>query len=428
MSKIRIIGGQPLHGEIIIGGAKNAALPLMAASLLTSKPFTLTNVPHLSDISTMAHLLMQMGVSMQLDGENDAGGFAGRVITLDAKEITEPTAPYDIVKKMRASVLVLGPLLARFGRARISLPGGCAIGTRPIDLHLKAMEAMGATINMAEGYVEAVAENGLTGGEYDFPVVSVGATENAVMAATLAQGTTTFTNCAREPEITDLCQCLVKMGADIQGIGSQKLVIKGVSELGAVTHHIVSDRIEAGTYAIAAMITGGEITLKNIDTSIMQSTFDTLVEIGAQLHQKEQEFTISANPQKLNAIELETQVYPGFATDMQAQVMALLCLAKGTSVIRETIFENRFMHVAELTRMGANIHATDHTATVHGIEAFHGAEVMATDLRASVSLILAALTANEETLVDRIYHLDRGYEFLEDKLSACGANVTRIRN
>ncbi len=423
MDKIRVRGGKPLIGEILISGAKNAALPLMAASILTDEELVLTNLPNLADIDTMTSLISQHGVSCNL---KEGVGF-NRVMRLKAPEISNTLAPYEIVKKMRASVLVLAPLLARVGVARVSLPGGCAIGTRPIDMHLKALELMGAEITLDHGYVEAKVSGRLKGAEIHFEKVSVGATENTLMAASLAEGETIITNAAREPEVTDLAVCLTKMGAKIDGIGSGRLVIQGVDKLHGAEHNIIFDRIEAGTFAVAAAATGGCITLKGIIPEVMDTVFDKLEECGVSIERGENFAKISRENRELKSCDINTQPFPGFPTDMQAQFMAMLSIANGASVIVENIFENRFMHVSELMRMGANITTNGNTAIVRGVDALNGAEVMATDLRASSSLIIAALTANDETIIDRIYHLDRGYERIEEKLSACGANIQRIK-
>jgi UDP-N-acetylglucosamine 1-carboxyvinyltransferase len=425
MDRIVITGGRPLYGSLVISGAKNAALPLMAASLLTKDTVVLANVPHLSDILTMSHLLINHGVKFSVDGINTLGCPTGRVILLNADHIHNLEAPYDIVRKMRASVLVLGPLLARFGYARVSLPGGCAIGTRPVDLHLSALEQMGAEIKLESGYVEAKVKNRLKGAEIYFNIVSVGATENILMAATLAEGQTVLHNAACEPEITDLAKLLNAMGAKISGIGTSTLVIDGVEKLTGAYHKVVPDRIEAGTYAIAAVITGGELTLKNVDYGICSNILEKLVQIGARVTAGEQQITVACTGVK-NAIDITTNAFPGFPTDMQAQIMSLLALSKGTSIIIENIFENRFMHVPELSRMGANISLASNSATIRGVDELKSAEVMATDLRASVSLVLAGLAAKGETLINRVYHLDRGYERIEQKLMHCGAEIRRI--
>jgi len=431
MDSIKIIGGSPLKGKIEIGGAKNAALPLMAAALLTDEQFSLSNVPTLSDITTMANLLVSLGVEFIVDGSVRNGGYngsgTGRSLILKADNITDTTAHYDIVRKMRASVIVLGPLLARFGKARVSLPGGCAIGTRPIDLHIMAMEKMGAKIKLRDGYIEAGVKGRLKGAEITFPIISVGATENALLAATLAEGKTVIKNAALEPEVSDLAMCLKEMGADIKGIGTKKLVINGVEKLNGVNHKVLPDRIEAGTFAIAAAITGGELELLGANAETMEATIEALRKTGAKIEETEKGIKVVAG-EKIRPINIDTSPYPGYATDMQAQLSALLCLAEGTSTIKENIFENRFMHVPELTRMGAKIKLSGNKMKINGIEKLHGATVMATDLRASVSLVLAALAAEGETIINRVYHIDRGYERIEEKLAACGAKIVRLRD
>lgn len=425
MDKILIRGGKPLHGTLQISGAKNAALPLMAASLLTEETLTLSNLPHLADITTMANLIMHMGVTLGIDGSASPQGYAGRVMQLNASHITSTMAPYDIVRKMRASAVVLGPLLARFGKAKVSLPGGCAIGTRPIDLHLRALESLGAMIELEEGYVVAHTPRGLQGAEIVFPFISVGATENILMAASLAQGTTVIHNAACEPEVTDLANCLNAMGAKISGVGAHTLEIEGVSRLHGATHSIVSDRIEAGTFAIAALMTNGELTLENIKPEIMQSTLNALESAGAIVHSDEKSLTIKRANKDILPVSITTEPFPGFATDMQAQMMALVTLANGESDITETIFENRFMHVPELMRMNADITVSGNKAVINGVKQLKGAEVMATDLRASVAMILAGLAAEGVTTLNRIYHLDRGYEHIEEKLRSVGAQIAR---
>ena len=424
MDKIIIRGGKRLSGTIPISGAKNAALTLIPCALLTEEPMTLRNLPRLADIDGFQHLMGQFGISTSIQG-NRPEDF-GRVVTYEAPRLTSTVAPYDLVRKMRASILVLGPMLARAGEATVSLPGGCAIGNRPIDLHLKAMEAMGAEIEMAAGYVRAHApDGGLPGGDYDFPVVSVGATENAIMAAVLAKGTSRFTNAAREPEIVDLCNLLTAMGAEIEGIGHSNLTIHGVKRLHGATYRVMPDRIEAGSYACAAAITGGEVRLEGAKADEMAATLHALRDIGVEVTSDAKGVNI-ASTGKLKATNLTTAPYPGLATDMQAQLMALLCRAEGTSVLKETIFENRYMHVPELSRMGAHIETSGRTAIVHGVETMTGAEVMATDLRASMSLVIAGLAAEGETQVRRLYHLDRGYERLEEKLALVGADIERV--
>jgi UDP-N-acetylglucosamine 1-carboxyvinyltransferase len=427
VDSIRIRGGRALTGTIAISGAKNAALPLMAACLLSDETLYLANLPHLADISTLATLLSQHGAELSLDGAAPDGGHSGRVLALTAREITNATAPYDLVRKMRASVLVLGPLVARHGVARVSLPGGCAIGTRPVDLHIKGLIQLGAEIDLADGYIDARAPNGLSGARIVFPQVSVGATENLLMAATLARGQTQLVNAAREPEVSDLAHCLVAMGARIEGIGTDTLTIDGVDRLRGARHSVIADRIEAGTYAVAAAITGGSVELKSIRMELISSLAVTLTAAGVSVTETATGVLIARQNGPLVGVDVMTEPYPGFPTDMQAQIMALMTTATGASMITETVFENRFMHVPELSRMGANINVHQSSAMVRGVPALRGAPVMATDLRASVSLVLAGLAAEGETLVHRVYHLDRGYERLEEKLAGCGADIERIR-
>src|SRR5271167_164400 len=418
MDKIRIRGGRPLSGEIVIGGAKNAGLPLMAAGLLTDERLVLSNVPLLADIQTMAALIAQHGVAVER-ATND-----GRSLSIGGA-ISNTEAPYDIVRKMRASFLVLGPLLARVGEARVSLPGGCGIGARPIDLHLKGLEQLGASISLEGGYIDARIEGRLRGATIVFPFVSVGATENLLMAASLADGRTVLANAAREPEIADLAICLNAMGARIEGIGSDKLVIEGVDRLHGATHRIIGDRIEAGTYACAAAITGGQVHLRGARLEHLGAVARALRDAGVEII----EAADGVQVRRLNGLhgaDVMTEPYPGFATDMQAQFMALMSVAEGAAMVTETIFENRFMHVPELNRMGARINVHGASAIVRGVPALSGAPVMATDLRASVSLILAGLAARGETVVNRVYHLDRGFEAVEQKLAACGAEIERI--
>jgi UDP-N-acetylglucosamine 1-carboxyvinyltransferase len=424
MDRIIIRGGNRLTGRLPISGAKNAALTLMPCALLTDEPLTLRNLPRLADVDGFGHLLNQLGASTAIQGTRPED--FGRVMTIRAGTLTSTEAPYDIVRKMRASILVLGPVLARAGEARVSLPGGCAIGNRPIDLHLKALEAIGAELEMAAGYVRATAPGGkLAGGRYRFPVVSVGATENVVMAAVLATGPSRIENAAREPEIVDLCRCLVAMGAKIDGIGTETLEIEGVPRLHGATYAVMPDRIEAGSYACAAAITGGSLELTGVSADDMGATLAALVEAGVTVEPGADAVRITADG-PLKPLTLTTAPFPGFATDMQAQFMAMLCKADGASVLTETIFENRYMHVPELARMGADVTVTGRTAVVRGVDRLVGAPVMATDLRASMSLILAGLAAEGETQVSRIYHLDRGYERLEEKLSAVGADIERV--
>jgi UDP-N-acetylglucosamine 1-carboxyvinyltransferase len=418
MDRIRIRGGKPLHGTIPISGAKNATLPLMTAALLSDGPLVLENAPDLADIATMRALLAQHGLRVEHDK-------VARTITL-AGAANNLEAPYDIVRKMRASVLVLGPLVARFGRAKVSLPGGCAIGTRPVDLHLKGLEQMGAAITLDSGYIEATAPpGGLKGAKIIFPQVSVGATENLLMAACLADGTTELVNAAQEPEIGDLAMCLMRMGARIEGIGTAKLVIEGGRSLGAATHPIIPDRIEAGTFACAAAITGGQVLLQGARMVDFGAVARVLRDAGVDVVERHDGLQVS-RLNGLHGTDVMTEPFPGFATDMQAQFMALMCLADGASMITETIFENRFMHVPELMRMGARIKYHGQSAIVRGVPRLSGAPVMATDLRASVSLVLAGLAAQGETIVNRVYHLDRGYEAVERKLAAVGADIERI--
>ncbi len=426
MDKIRIRGGRPLHGSITVGGAKNAALPLMTAALLSDETLTLTNLPILADINTLCNLLLQHGVAIHMAG---AGGeCAGRAVAFTARDITNTTAPYDLVRKMRASVLVLGPLLARCGVAKVSLPGGCAIGARPVDLHIKGLEAMGAEIRIENGYIVAKAPpGGLRGAEHVFPKVSVGATENLLMAATLARGTTVLVNAAREPEVSDLAECLVKMGARITGIGTDRLTIEGVDRLHGARHMVVPDRIETGTYAMAAAMTGGTLDILNTRLDLIKAAVTALAPAGVAFTEIENGIRVSRANGALQGVDVMTEPFPGFPTDLQAQMMALMCTARGAAMITETIFENRFMHAPELTRMGARITVHGSSALVRGVERLTGAPVMATDLRASVSLVLAGLAAEGETTVNRVYHLDRGYERVEEKLAACGADIERLR-
>jgi UDP-N-acetylglucosamine 1-carboxyvinyltransferase len=426
MDQIRIRGGHPLNGKIHISGAKNAALPLLATCLLTDETLTLGNVPHLADIATMANLLGQHGVSIGLDGNHEKNGFAGRVMKLRADTITNVTAPYDLVRKMRASILVLGPLLARCGTAKVSLPGGCAIGTRPVDLHISALQQLGAEISIENGYINAHAPRGLTAAEIVFPMVTVTGTENIMMAATLARGTTTIVNAAREPEIIDLAHCLVAMGAKIEGIGSDRLRIVGKDRLHAAQHDVVADRIETGTFAMAAAITNGDVELIGARLDHLNSVAHLLGEAGVGMESTPGGLRVR-RIDGLRGVDVMTEPYPGFPTDLQAQMMALMCVAQGASMITETIFENRFMHVPELRRMGANINVHNNSAMIRGVPHLTGAPVMATDLRASVSLALAGLIAEGETVLNRIYHLDRGYERLEEKLAACGADIERVK-
>jgi UDP-N-acetylglucosamine 1-carboxyvinyltransferase len=423
MDQIRIRGGRRLEGRLPVSGAKNAALALMPAALLSDEPLTLRNLPRLADVDTCGHLLNQHGVSTHIQGARPDE--FGRVMTLRAGRITSTTAPYDIVRRMRASILVLGPLLAREGVATVSQPGGCAIGNRPIDLHLKGLEALGAEIELTSGYVRARANGGLHGARITFPMVSVGATENVLMAATLAKGATVIENAAREPEIVDLCRCLVAMGARIEGIGTERLEVEGVTRLHGATYRVMPDRIETGSYACAAAITGGDVLLAGADLASMGATIEALAEAGIELVPEADGLRV----RRLNGlagVNVQTAPYPGFPTDMQAQLMALMTVADGASLLTETIFENRYMHVPELARMGADITVKGRSAMVRGVRSLNGAPVMATDLRASMSLVIAGLAAEGETLVRRVYHLDRGYERLEEKLAGVGADIERI--
>ena len=419
MDAILVAGGRELQGEIPIAGAKNACLTLMPATLLSEEPLTLTNAPRLSDIKTMTTLLESFGseVSAMQDG---------KVLTMSSHNLNNLTADYDIVRKMRASILVLGPLLAREGRAIVSLPGGCAIGARPVDLHLMAMRALGAEIELHDGYIHAKATRGLKGAVIEFPFVSVGATENAILAASLAKGTTVLKNAAREPEIVDLVRCLIAMGAEIGGEGTSTITIQGVHRLHGATHRVVTDRIELGTYMLAPAFTGGEIECLGGKIELLSTFCEKLDESGIIVEQTENGLKVKRSNTGLKAINVKTEPFPGFPTDLQAQMMALLCTAAGTSVLEEKIFENRFMHAPELSRMGAKIDVNGGVATVTGVDRLKGAPVMATDLRASVSLILAGLAAQGETLINRVYHLDRGYERVEEKLSNCGAKIERV--
>ena len=420
LAKIRIVGGNPLSGQVRISGAKNSALPLMTAALLTDQPLVLSNVPfRLSDIQFMGDLLTQHGV--QINTQED-------VVELHAHDINNTVAPYDIVRKMRASILVLGPLLARTGQAKVSLPGGCAIGTRPVDLHINGLRQLGATIELSEGYIKAHASQGLTGADITMPLVSVTATENLMMAASLAKGQTRLINSAREPEVIDLAHCLTAMGAHITGAGTDTIVIQGVDRLRGAHHRVMADRIETGTYAMAAAITGGELELTHTSIDLVTSLVSTLKQAGVDIQSTDTGFRVRASTIPIQGVDVMTEPYPGFATDLQAQMMAVMSICQGAAMVTETIFENRFMHVPELCRMGANITVHHSSALVRGVKNLSGAEVMATDLRASVSLVLAGLAAQGETIVSRVYHLDRGYEQLEQKLNGCGAMVERITN
>ena len=419
MDSILVTGGGELRGEIPIAGAKNACLTLMPATLLSEEPLTLTNAPRLSDIKTMSSLLESLGTEVSSMQE-------GKVLTMSSHNLDNLTADYDIVRKMRASILVLGPMLARAGQAVVSLPGGCAIGARPVDLHLKAMEALGAEIELREGYVHAKAPRGLRGAIIEFPFVSFGATENALLAATLAKGTTVLKHAACEPEVVDLAHCLIAMGAQIEGHGTSTIAIQGVDRLNGATHSVVTDRIELGTYMLAPAFTGGELECLGGRIELLEAFCEKLDEAGITVEQTLKGLKVKRSNAGIRAINVRTEPFPGFPTDLQAQMMALLCTATGTSVLEEKIFENRFMHAPELGRMGAKIDVNGGVATVTGVERLKGAPVMATDLRASVSLILAGLGAEGETLINRVYHLDRGYERVEEKLGNCGAKIERI--
>ncbi|HEY2886855.1 MAG TPA: UDP-N-acetylglucosamine 1-carboxyvinyltransferase [Rhizomicrobium sp.] len=424
MDKIRIRGGHRLNGEIPISGAKNSALKLMAAALLTDEPVTLRNIPRLADIAAMGDLLMQFGVTMNI--RRGAGLGQSDTMRLHAGVIENAVAPYDLVRKMRASFQVLGPLLARHGEARISLPGGCAIGARPVDFHLRGFEALGAKIDLADGYVIASARNGLQGATFEFPFPSVGATENLMTGAVLGHGRTILKNAAREPETEDLGRCLIAMGAKIAGLGTREIIIDGVDKLSGVDYTVMPDRIETGTYAIATAMTGGDIELVGARPESNAALYGLLRSIGTEVAPTNRGIAIQRNGVRPATVDVTTDVFPSFPTDLQAQFMALMAISNGTSHITETVFENRFMHVPELARMGANIKVEGEMATVIGVEKLRGAPVMATDLRASVSLVLAGLVAEGETIVNRVYHLDRGFERLEEKLSSVGADIERI--
>ncbi len=427
MDRIRIVGGERLVGTIPISGAKNAALPLMIASLLTPETLTLHGMPRLADVALLGRILGNHGVDITIAGKRAGQSTSdGQTHRLTAAEIVDTTAPYEMVARMRASFWVLAPLIARCGEARVSLPGGCAIGTRPVDLHLLALEALGAQIELDAGYVIAKAPKGLVGNRIDLGMVSVGATHNALMAAVLAKGETEIVNAAREPEVGDLATCLVQMGAKIEGIGSSTLHIQGVPSLHGAEHDVLPDRIETGTYAMAAAITGGDVFLKGARAELLHEALETLRTTGVDVYEEPGGLRVVRNGHGLDAINVETQPFPGFPTDLQAQLMALMCTARGVSEVRETIFENRFMHVQELARLGARIDLQGDTALVHGVNGLRGAPVMATDLRASVSLIIAGLAAQGETTIGRVYHLDRGFDRLEEKLRKCGAQIDRV--
>jgi UDP-N-acetylglucosamine 1-carboxyvinyltransferase len=427
MDRIRIVGGQRLNGAIPISGAKNATLPLMIASLLTADTLVLDNVPNLADVNQLQRILGNHGVDIMIAGKRANGEQVnGRTLHISAKTIVDTTAPYELVSTMRASFWVIAPLVARMGEAKVSMPGGCAIGTRPVDLLIMALEKLGAEIEIEGGYVVARAKNGLRGATIDFPKVTVSGTHTALMAAVLARGTTVINNAAREPEIGDVADCLNKMGAQVSGIGSSRLVVEGVTALSGARHTVLPDRIETGTYAMAVAMTGGDVLLQNTRPDLLQSALDVLTRTGTTVTPTNEGIRIARNGSALKPVDVETAPFPGFPTDLQAQLMALMSLAKGTSHITETIFENRFMHVQELARLGAHISLDGEKATIEGVGKLKGAPVMATDLRASVSLVIAALAAEGETMVNRVYHLDRGFEKLEEKLSACGAVIERI--
>jgi UDP-N-acetylglucosamine 1-carboxyvinyltransferase len=428
MDRIRLVGGNPLNGEIVISGAKNAALPLMIASLLTDEPLVLSNVPRLADVKQLERILENHGVDIAVHGRRrgESDG-VGQRMTFHAADIVDTTAPYDLVSKMRASFWVIGPLLARCHEARVSLPGGCAIGTRPVDLFLFGLKELGAEIEIDGGYVVARApKGGLIGNRIVFPKVSVGATHTLLMAASLAKGTTVLENAAQEPEITNVAECLVAMGARISGIGTRTLTIEGVEKLHGANVEVIPDRIETGTFAMAAAMTGGDVLLRGARAEHLQSALDILAQTGVDLVNEADGVRVRRNGNGIQPVDVETQPFPGFPTDLQAQFMALMTMSQGTSQVRETIFENRYMHVAELARFGADITVDGQLATITGKSQLKGAQVMATDLRASVSLVIAGLAAKGETVVNRIYHLDRGFERLEDKLSRCGAEIERL--
>lgn len=427
MDRIRIVGGQKLQGGIPISGAKNAALPLMIASLLTPERLTLKNVPNLADVNLLARILRNHGVDLAVDGKRAGpASHIGETFHLSARDIVDTTAPYEMVSRMRASFWVLGPLLARMGQAKVSLPGGCAIGTRPVDMHLLGLKALGADIDIENGYVLARAPKGLRGARITFAKVSVGATHNVLLAAALAKGETVIENAAREPEIGDVAECLVKMGVGIEGIGTSTLRIQGRDRLEGAVHTVLPDRIETGTFAMVVAATGGDVVLENTKSSLLTTALDTLSKTGVEISDVPNGIRIVRNGSGIEPISVETQPFPGFPTDLQAQFMALMTRARGTSVIRETIFENRFMHVQELARLGADIQLHGDSATIKGVKDLTGAPVMATDLRASVSLVIAGLMADGETTINRVYHLDRGFEQLEQKLSRCGAQIERL--
>jgi UDP-N-acetylglucosamine 1-carboxyvinyltransferase len=427
MDRIRICGGQRLNGAIPISGAKNATLPLMIASLLTDKTLILDNVPRLADVGLLQRILGNHGVDIMTSGKRTGESqYDGQTLHISAANIVDTTAPYELVSRMRASFWVVAPLVARMGEAKVSMPGGCAIGTRPVDLLIMALERLGADIEIDRGYVIARAKKGLKGGEIKFPKVTVGGTHTALMAASLARGTTVIENAAREPEIADVADCLNKMGAKISGAGTSRIVVEGVTRLGSAQHRVLPDRIETGTYAMAVAMAGGDVLLENARPELLQAALDVLVQAGAKISVTNTGLRVQRNGAGIAPVEVTTSPFPGFPTDLQAQLMALMTRAQGTSRITETIFENRFMHVQELVRLGAHIQLDGECATIEGVSTLTGAPVMATDLRASVSLVIAALAAEGETLVNRVYHLDRGFERLEDKLAACGAAIERI--
>jgi UDP-N-acetylglucosamine 1-carboxyvinyltransferase len=427
MDRIRINGGQRLNGTIPISGAKNATLPLMIASLLTDQTLVLDNVPRLADVGLLQRILGNHGVDVMVGGKRPGETqYDGQTLHISAAHIVDTTAPYELVSRMRASFWVIAPLVARLGEAKVSMPGGCAIGTRPVDLLIMALERLGAEIEFDRGYVIARAKNGLSGGEIRFPKVTVGGTHTALMAASLAHGTTVIENAAREPEIKDVADCLNKMGARINGAGTAQIVVEGVPRLNGARHRVLPDRIETGTYAMAVAMTGGDVMLENARAELLQTGLDVLAKAGLEYNETNRGLRVARNGKGLKPVEVTTEPFPGFPTDLQAQLMALMTRAEGTSRITETIFENRFMHVQELARLGAHIQLDGECATIEGVDRLKGAPVMATDLRASVSLVIAALAAEGETMVNRVYHLDRGFERLEDKLSACGAAIERI--
>jgi UDP-N-acetylglucosamine 1-carboxyvinyltransferase len=427
MDRIKIVGGQRLEGTIPISGAKNAALPLMIASLLTADRLTLKNVPNLADVNLLARILRNHGVDHSVDGKRAGPApHLGETFHLTARDIVDTTAPYEMVSRMRASFWVLGPLVARMREAHVSMPGGCAIGTRPVDLHLMGLQALGAEIDIDGGYVVVKAPRGLRGGRVNFPKVSVGATHCVLMAAALAKGETLIENAAREPEVGDVAQCLIKMGAKIDGVGTATLRIQGRDRLEGAIHTVLPDRIETGTFAMAVMATGGDVVLQGARKELLEAALKALANMGATVQATDEGLRVNRNGATLEPVAVETEPFPGFPTDLQAQLMALMTTARGTSVIRETIFENRFMHVQELVRLGADIQLQADTATVRGVRGLRGAQVMATDLRASVSLVIAGLMARGETTINRVYHLDRGFERLEQKLARCGAQIERI--